>query len=89
MSEETVTTSTYITAEGKKVRKVKKKRVTIEEGGLNGSRRESEVEITELSTTMNEPTTTTRKEVCHLLFNICLPLPLVTEKMMTDPFLAV
>lgn len=53
MSEETVTTSTYITAEGKKVRKVKKKKVTIE-GDLNGSRRESEVEITELSTTMNE-----------------------------------
>ena len=55
MSEqETVTSTTYITAEGKKVRKVKKKKVTIEEGSLNGSRRESEVEITELSTTMNE-----------------------------------
>lgn len=65
MSEqETVTTSTYITAEGKKVRKVKKKRVTIEEGSLNGSRRESEVEITELSTTMNEPSeSTTKREV--------------------------
>lgn len=68
MSEqETVTTSTYITAEGKKVRKVKKKRVTIDEGGADGSRRESEVEITELSTTMNDPdmttTSTTRKEV--------------------------
>lgn len=63
MSEE-VTTSTYITAEGKKVRKVKKKRVTIEEGSLNGSRRESEVEITELSTTMNEPSeSTTKREV--------------------------
>ena len=62
MSEqETVTTSTYITAEGKKVRKVKKKRVTIEEGSLNGSRRESEVEITELSTTMNEPSESTSK----------------------------
>jgi len=53
-SEEVVTTSTYITAEGKKVRKVKKKKVTIEEGGVNGSRRESEVEIQELSTTMND-----------------------------------
>lgn len=65
MSEqESVTTSTYITAEGKKVRKVKKKRVTIEEGSLNGSRRESEVEITELSTTMNEPSeSTTKREV--------------------------
>lgn len=55
MSEqETVTSTTYITPEGKKVRKVKKKRVTIEEGSLSGSRRESEVEITEMSTTMNE-----------------------------------
>lgn len=55
MSEqETVTSTTYITPEGKKVRKVKKKKVTIEEGSLSGSRRESEVEITELSTTMNE-----------------------------------
>jgi hypothetical protein len=75
MSEqETVTTSTYITAEGKKVRKVKKKKVTIDEGGANGSRRESEVEITELSTTMNEPETTststsstTRKEVNQMV----------------------
>ena len=55
MSEqESVTSTTYITADGKKVRKVKKKKVTIEEGSLSGSRRESEVEITEMSTTLND-----------------------------------
>lgn len=59
MSEESVTTTstTYITADGRKVRKVKKKKVTIEEGSLNGSRRESEVEISEISSTLNTEST--------------------------------
>ena len=52
MSTEVITT-TSTSADGKtKVKKViKKKKVTIDEGGLNGSRRESEVTIEEVTNT--------------------------------------
>ena len=49
----TTTSTTYITADGRKVRKVRKKKVTIEDGSFDSSRRESEVEISEISTTLN------------------------------------
>lgn len=73
MSEESVTTSstTYITADGRKVRKVKKKKVTIEESSLNGSRRESEVEISEISSTLNSDSTSSQ--------NVDSNVPAITE----------
>lgn len=48
-----ITTTTSTSADGKtKVKKViKKKKVTIDEGGINGSRRESEVTIEEVTNT--------------------------------------
>ena len=70
MSTEIITT-TSTSADGKtKVKKVvKKKKVTIDEGGLNGSRRESEVtieEVTNTSSTIGGPRKSS-KEVLSLV----------------------
>lgn len=62
-----ITTTTSTSADGKtKVKKVvKKKKVTIDEGGINGSRRESEVTIEEVTnTTSSDPRRS--KEVIHI-----------------------